>query len=265
MSLKVYEAMVSDKVNKYLNVGVRSQVSRGLVAPDNGVTKPLPKVNSVSQALDVMAGLRDEQVSRQGGAALDSYFDTPGDTYRDRRYDFLKDKEGVRYFSYDDATGKQITDITKKKGLVTVGVGFNMDRADAREVWAKALPYLSFDDVYAGKRQLSGGEVRRLFDFTAQEAENVVNAKLKGTRIPEHQRLALVSLAFNNPSLLGPKLVAAVKAGDTSAALNEILHNSNRKKVKGLGTRRYHEAYVFAGDKAKAMLPDFTEYMRQFA
>nr|WP_284739293.1 M10 family metallopeptidase C-terminal domain-containing protein [Rhizobium sp. CG5] len=59
------------------------------------------------------------------------------------------------------------------------------------------------------------------------------------------ERAVLFSLAYNNPSLLGPDLKAAILAGDRAEAWYEIRYNSNGSKIAGIANRRYVEAERF--------------------
>lgn len=256
------EGVMSD----FLRFAVQDRIEKGTAPSGYGTNRPLPSVSSAKDVFSFLSSISDEQTINKGGSGLDPYSAPIGDTYRSRRFKFLSDLEGVRDTAYDDATGQTITNPKNKKGLATVGLGFNMDRPDARKVFSAILPESKFDDVYSGKATLSKSQVEKLFDYTVQEAESVVDNAFKGVPLREHQRLALVSMAFNGPSLIGPKLVDAVKSGNTEQALAEILHNSNKKKIRGLGTRRFREAFIFAGtDQGKKLLPDFKTYMSQFA
>lgn len=57
--------------------------------------------------------------------------------------------------------------------------------------------------------------------------------------------MALFSLAYNSPALIGPGLTAAMKAGERGKVWYEIRFGSNRKRHPGLQNRRDHEAEVF--------------------
>jgi len=73
-------------------------------------------------------------------------------------------------------------------------------------------------------------------------------------KIPQStERAVLFSLAWNGPSLLGPKLKAAVLSGDRAEAWYEIRYNSNGSGHDGIANRRYVEAEhfkLFAGKSA---------------
>lgn len=71
-----------------------------------------------------------------------------------------------------------------------------------------------------------------------------------GQPIPHDTReyKALMSLYFNNPAFIGPKLRAALTAGDRAEAWYEIRYNSNVKDVAvqaEIAKRRYYESAVF--------------------
>jgi GH24 family phage-related lysozyme (muramidase) len=264
MTVEYYNQIGRSVLNDFVRAGAQSLVSKGLAPASSGITKAIPEVTDTRGAFDYFRSIQGEQMTAQGGAGLDA-FDTPsGKRYADRRYSFLAEAEAARDRAYDDKTGKTVAG-QPKLGNITVGIGFNMDREGARDSFAKYLPGVSFDEVYKGKRALTQIEMRRLFDFTSQEAENIVNTRLKGVALTEHQRLALVSMAFNSPKLIGPKLTAAMKSGDKAAAVREILFNSNISGNKGLANRRYKEATMFMGTEMMAALPSYAEYIRKYS
>jgi GH24 family phage-related lysozyme (muramidase) len=187
----------------------------------------------------------------QGGAAYDRVEDGVDETYRARRNSFISKEEGTVLTAYKDVLG-----------FTTVGVGFNMDQPRGREMFAKALPNVDYDAVYNGKRSLTKDESMKLLDYSSAQAEQIVNQRFAGVELSEHQRTALVSLAYNNPSFLGPRLVDAVKRGDTDGVVHQLLYRSNRQRIGGIFARRYREASMFVGPvDSKSKLPDYREYM----
>lgn len=230
---------------------------QGTVSPSLGFTKPYNRdaIGSLADVFSFARGWQQEQQARKGGSEYDTLSTPDDDTYRQRRFDFISKEEGVVPQAYPDI-----------KGIRTIGIGFNMDRPDAGMVLGKVLGLdaARYQKLRDGQDQLQPNEIRRLFDYNVQEAESIVNTKFKDVNLTEHQRLALVSMAFNSPSLIGPKITAAIRNGDTKSALQEILFNSNAEKNKGLAGRRYREAFAFAGNDPKAM-PDFKGYMKDYA
>lgn len=70
---------------------------------------------------------------------------------------------------------------------------------------------------------------------------------------PSAERAVLFSMAWNAPSLLGPKLKEAVLSGDRAEAWYEIRYNSNGSGHDGIANRRYVEAEhfkLYAADRA---------------
>jgi GH24 family phage-related lysozyme (muramidase) len=267
-SLVIKSRNVADAAKEVASFLADHRRSNGTVAPSVGVTRPLflDKIQSIKDALSLGDRLAVEQKDRAGALGKEPRLTASSDSYRQKRWDFVSGEEGFRTRAYDDATGEPRRPGTPKKGFVTVGTGFNMDRPDARKVWEKAGIEADFQRVYNGEQRLNEDQVRRLFEVTINEAEDIVQNKFRGTDLQEHERLALVSLAFNNPALVGPNLTRMIREGDKKGAIEGILYFSNRKKRKGLASRRYREAKMFAGPLNRvSAIPDFKTYMSAFS
>ena len=120
------------------------------------------------------------------------------------------------------------------------------------------------DKVMADWRATRDPDVPKTFAFSsdagikaalqsiAPQYEAAIDRWLAG--IPQSaERAVLFSLAWNAPSLLGPKLKAAILAGDRAEAWYEIRYNSNGSGHDGIANRRYVEAEqfkLFANTKA---------------
>lgn len=241
--------------------------SRGTAPPSAGITTPIQteSLRTFQDVLKTTQGMRQEMKDRQGGHGTDGNDTMLSNGYSRRRYSFLSQQEGVRFRAYDDQTGQPVAPGTAREGLATVGVGFNMERPDARAVYREATGRSDFDAVRAGTTKINDQDVQRLFEHTIQEAEQFIQNRFRGVDLREHQRIALVSLAFNNPSLVGPNLTRMVKEGDWNGARDEILHRSNRTSNRGLASRRWREAAMFTGPlEAAVALPKYREYMRAY-
>jgi GH24 family phage-related lysozyme (muramidase) len=243
---------------------MRRMQQRGLVSATAGITTPLPQANNPDDLVRIVNRYRTAHATAGGG--YDAQGTPAQDTYSERRYQFLSREEGVREIAYDDATGKPVK--VAKKGNATIGVGFNLERKDAPQVMEKVLGVNQqrFQAIKNGEAGLTPVEIRKLFEFSAAEAEAHVGRTLKGIPMREHQRLALVSLAFNAKELIGPKLRTALESMDPRAAINEILHNSGATKNPRLRSRRYREAHLFAGyasNPKQLGIPSFEEYTRR--
>ena len=87
-------------------------------------------------------------------------------------------------------------------------------------------------------------QVAKALNALAPDYDGRIDDWLSG--IPDsREREALFSLCWNGPSLLGPKLKAAIEAGDRAEAWYEIRYNSNGNGISGLANRRYVEAETF--------------------
>ena len=199
--------------------------------------------------------------------------------YSQIRYEFVKLNEASFNQIYDDQTGKVITSPSQAIGKVTVGVGFNMDRVDARSEWNAAFgSSISFDDVYNNRVQLTNSQVRQLFDYSAIKRENELfgnNGIYKNIagELTANQMLAIEDMYFNLPSLVKgtsdgngkytgtsffKNLDQYAKTGNQNyldEALTQILTGSNKANDTGISNRRLKEAAILSGD-AEIKLPD---------
>lgn len=235
--------ILRDMTEKHL----RKQQRLGRAPQSIGVTRPMPPIETPIDSHRAMESWEAEQSLTYGGYGADARDTKASDSYSQRRWDFLSKEEAIRESAYDDATGKAVAG--SAKGNVTVGVGFNMERPDAPSVFKKVLGFTQsqFDQLKAGKTGLSPTQIRKLFDYTADEAEARVARVFQGVPLREHQRLALVSMAFNGPQTIGPRLAAAVRSGDAKAMITEVLHNSGAGSDPRLKGRRQREALMLMG------------------
>ena len=243
--------------------------TEGRAQPSAGISSGAArgKVQTAEEVMLIMDGIDKDHRAAMGGFASNTTETHPDDTYQQRRFDFLSSEEGTRTRAYDDATGQPLRKGRKVKGNVTIGIGFNMEAKGARDTFAMAtgLTDEDFNAAKKGNLVLSREQVRGLFDETASQAERFVHNKFKGVNLMEHERLALVSMAFNSRSLIGPNLESFVRTGKIPAARDEILFKSNLRLKRGVAGRRYREAAMFVGPGiAESNLPPFDEYISRF-
>jgi GH24 family phage-related lysozyme (muramidase) len=219
-------------------------ISKGALDP----TKAYSAVRrDIRTAEDAKAYLQDLIRLTRASVKDKDYADLgPDAAYREERRKLLLTAEGKRYRAYDDKTGRTIRDGAEVRGNPTIGVGFNMNRPDARKVFKEVLGIENFDDYYAGKEQLTEDQVGRLLDYNLEEFERIVDNKVKGAPLTRNQRLALVSMAFNGPKLLTDTLIEAIRDGRYDDAAAEIyrLAKDGNPALKG---RRVAEARLFEG------------------
>jgi GH24 family phage-related lysozyme (muramidase) len=247
----------SEYLGDFMDHMVAHRKKSGIINPSVGVTSQLPRPQSVEDVLNTLGSLTGARAQRRGGGLFDMT------TYGRQRKDFVTRHEGTRERAYDDATGKPYEG-GPKQGNITVGVGMNMDAPGARERWKAAGIPENFDAVYAGKAPLSKQSTQALLDVSLVEAEKVIADKFRGINLRDHERIALVSLAFNSPALIGPNLVSAFQRGDRKAAAYEVLYKSNAKNHRGLARRRYYEASQLVGNNIDGF-PPFAQYIKDYA
>ncbi|NLN00010.1 MAG: hypothetical protein GX170_08355, partial [Campylobacteraceae bacterium] len=177
--------------------------------------------------------------------------------------EFIRNNEGFEPKVYLDS-----------KGVVTIGIGYALNK-DINTIVAdftkagiplteaqrtelgeliKDLGTTSQDKVDAFNAStntitLSETDGKNLFIAIKGQYENEVKNKL-GTTLYNSmantkELIALVDLAYNSPSLIGPNLVDAIQTGNRVAAWYEIRYNSNKERSYGLQNRRAKESDMF--------------------
>ena len=179
--------------------------------------------------------------------------------YTSQRFEMIAEREAWRSGSYWDG----VKSAPNGKGYRTVGYGYNMDSVGHKDLFIKTLQVNEkyFDDVHSGRVEITEAQGRKLFDAAVDEAESVVDNRLKGVDLNHQQRLALVSMAYNSPKLIGQNLVGHLKGGRMEKAVEEILYKSNGSRMLGLYNRRYEEALTFVGANRIHGIPSYLAYM----
>jgi GH24 family phage-related lysozyme (muramidase) len=98
---------------------------------------------------------------------------------------FIKKHEGVRPHVYPDSLG-----------IPTVGIGFNLQRPDAKTIFNKLN--LNYNDILAGKADLTNDQVKALFTECLQIAYKDVKHYIPGfDNLPRNIKLGLLDMSFN--------------------------------------------------------------------
>lgn len=227
---------------------VENMSTRGIVDPKSAMD---------AQGDDVEELTEDAISKSQDAGGLLNDVAAPGNQqYFAELSTFIEQHEGRTSFAYDDHTAKPWADGAANKGDPTVGVGFNLNRPDARQMMEKIG--VDLDDVKAGKVRLSRSQQDRLLSETLRETNNWLRSHFKGVTLRNHQWVALTSLAYNSrwsksgPTLIGVKLTKAIREGDFVAAAHEIESNSAggvpARLKPAIQARRAKEAMMFRGN-----------------
>ena len=235
----------------------------GKISPLIGLTKPL-QAGFAPDSIDTNKLFETaEDISwfiQDAYKGIKDHMGTTSDPeYTEQRFEMIAEAEAWRSGSYWDGVKKSPNGL----GFRTVGYGYNMDSVGHKDLFMETLQVGSdyFDSVHSGDIEITEAQGRKLFDAAVGEAESVIDSRLKGVDLNHQQRLALVSMAYNSPKLIGEKLVGYLKAGLMEEAVNEILFKSNRTRMLGLYNRRYEEALTFVGANREHGMPSYLAYM----
>jgi hypothetical protein len=110
--------------------------------------------------------------------------------YKDTRFTYMSEREGMRKKVYLDTQGHP-----------TIGIGFNMNAEGARETWKKVFhKKIDFDEAKVGKVELTKEQVMKLFNESIKERENYLKKdSMYGkifNKLRLNERLALEDLYF---------------------------------------------------------------------
>jgi len=154
--------------------------------------------------------------------------------------EMLRAEEGVRTKVYKDT-----------KGIPTIGVGFNLTRSDAPQVFQQCFGDQCNDVMARAKdpnRGMTEAEVDRL---TRYDLENTFLPRTRGAvkkfdELPLGARTALVSSAYRGSLLGSPKTLELINAGKGKEAAVEYLKNreyeQSKKEKTGIAPRMEREA-----------------------
>lgn len=157
--------------------------------------------------------------------------------------EMLKAEEGFKTKMYKDT-----------KGIPTIGVGFNLTRSDAPDVFRRCFGD-QCDDVLARakdpQRGMSEAEVERLtrHDLETTFLPRTQKAVKSFDELPLEARTALVSSAYRGSLLGSPKTLGLLNAGKGEEAAAEYLRNKEyeaaKKSGSGVAGRMEREAEKF--------------------
>ena len=130
---------------------------------------------------------------------------------------FFEENEGRVKHVYPDPAGNS-----------AIGVGFNLDRKDARQkITALGLDY---DKILSGQQQMSDDQITRLRDTVIEEGVATVKTAIPSfDQLSMERQIVLMDMATNmgQDRFFGfSRMIDAVNIGDFEQAAWEIMHNS---------------------------------------
>ena len=207
----------------------------GLISSDIGSRRDIPAGAEAQPLAYLKSEMDAHQIKRNAGMPLKAHSTPVEDSYQSARKAHMAQVEGFKEHVYKD-----------HKGIATVGLGINLEDPSIDPL-LKSMG-VSKSDATSGKHRFTPQQLDLMFEHKVADAEKLVSKKFGKVALTQNQRLALVSLAYNTPNLIGPNLTAAVNGGDWEAAEEEIRYRSNLRKHKGIQNRRNQEADLFAVD-----------------
>lgn len=218
----------SEWTHQYFSDLSRNLRAGGYMSPTDGSVKQHYYGNNIESANQ---NIQNMVLNHKGPKA----FDTEDQNYMNSRFEFIAAEEQYRNSVY------------MLNGVPHIGYGLNLNaNADiAKEVLK--LDAKGFSKLMSGETTITERQGRLLFEAAVKDAERVVSTKLEGVPLNATQRIALVSMAYNAPALIGPNLTKHLKAGSAADVSYEILNKSNGNKLPALDNRRKREHDMFFG------------------
>jgi len=218
----------SEWTHQYFSDLSRNLRAGGYMSPTDGSVKQHYYGNNIESANQ---NIQNMVLNHKGPKA----FDTEDQNYMNSRFEFIAAEEQYRNTTY------------MLNGVPHIGYGLNLNaNADlAKEVLK--LDAKGFSKLMSGETTITERQGRLLFEAAVKDAERVVSTKLEGVPLNATQRIALVSMAYNAPALIGPNLTKHLKAGSAADVSYEILNKSNGNKLPALDNRRKREHDMFFG------------------
>lgn len=203
----------------------------GFLPPTEGVTKDANEPEDTP-------GFFDSVINKVFAFAGSNAFEDPKNKYDDKRFDFIAGSSRYSETMFKDRLGRS-----------KVGYDFNLADPEMRQMAKTVLGKTDaqIDSIASGETGISQRDARVLYEARISRAERFVKKQFEGVALGDNQRLALVSLAYQNEQLIGPKLTKYVKNGEWDKAQDEIRNRSNRYKLADVAERRNQEADMFGG------------------
>ena len=189
---------------------------------------PIEQQRIMDKYQRILGNVRAPEVAPPVNPSTPSPEEAPLELGRDKLTSFVTANEGLRLASYDDS-----------EGIRTVGVGFNLERSNAREAIEKLG--LDFDQVFSGEQKLTRSQAKLLLQEDINQA--IVDAR---SIVPSFEGLtparqtALIDMSFNLglPRLSKfRKMLAAIEAGDFDKAADEAKDSVWFKQVGRRGPK----------------------------
>lgn len=206
-----------------------------------------------------LQAMRDNQAVTPEFPGAQSRATAPGG-WLDQASRLIGNAEGLEAYAYHGIYsshlkgGKRVKEGHGSSEEVSVGYGFNMTRGpDARAAFKEVgLDDKAFDDVLNGRRPLTTEQATKLRENDILRFNAGLTRSLGNKPLRDHQRAALVSLAYNT-GLGGAKpILDAINGGASDKEVAALITQFKNGKDGKLANRRKHEASLWLGAQAES-------------
>lgn len=141
----------------------------------------------------------------------------------DRAMGFIEPFEGRRHRAYRDS-----------RGYLTIGVGFNLDRAGAAEDVNRLLPGVGYRAIRRGDLSLTDAQIDVLLRHDTRRAMDTARRQVAGfDSLPVEAQLIVIDMTFNTGSLHKWRKLRAALVRQDYASAADAMHRSLWRKQTG--------------------------------
>jgi GH24 family phage-related lysozyme (muramidase) len=224
--------------------GVGTDVAAANTALQSNQVSSLRQLSQLLDAVNQHVDASNRGYQEADRAAATGYGDDPGTTQlaqaapaANQATDMTTDQQLRDQLGVDEGNRPHV--YTDTAGHPTVGIGFNLDRSDART--RLAAVGADYDAVRAGTQDLSQDQINQLFSHDVGTAVDTARGYYAGfdQLDPVRQRV-LTNMAFNmGPATLGQfhQLHTALTNGDWNAAASAMQNSHWANQVGDRATR----------------------------
>jgi GH24 family phage-related lysozyme (muramidase) len=145
----------------------------------------------------------------------------------DLAMDFIEPFEGRRHKAYRDS-----------RGYITVGVGFNLDRAGASQDIHKLLPGVGYRALRRGEVSLTDAQIDVLLRHDTQRAIDTARRQVTGfDTLPLDAQLIVIDMTYNTGSLHKWRDLRSALARQDFASAADAMHRSRWRRQTGRRAR----------------------------
>ncbi len=148
-------------------------------------------------------------------------------TLLDQAAAFIEPFEGRRHRAYRDS-----------RGNMTIGIGFNLDRAGAADDLEELLPGINYYALRRGSITLTDEQIDILLHHDTQRAIDTARRQFKNfDQLPTQAQLILIDMTFNTGSLQKWRNLRSAMAREDYSAAADAMYRSQWRKQTGQRAR----------------------------